>query len=121
MLSSTQPMSRGLMQATCSRVTWMRAGNKRFPRVNLLALKTYSSIADSETVTGAGKLGSRPPSVFTIGKMVPPRYHPGLSAWPGRSILVSHGVGFLATIRFPISRNLSSEMIPLATSSCVLL
>jgi len=82
MLSSTEPMSCGLMQTTCSRVTWMRTGNKRFPRVNLLAEKTYSSIANLKALTCAGTTWRKiPPLVLTIAKILRPRYHPGLSAW----------------------------------------
>jgi hypothetical protein len=41
MLSSLEPMSRGLMRDTRWGVTSIRSGNKKLPAVQRLALKTY--------------------------------------------------------------------------------
>jgi hypothetical protein len=44
-LSSLEPMSRGLMRDTRCGVTSMRSGNQKLPAVQRLALKTYFSSA----------------------------------------------------------------------------
>ena len=43
MLSSLEPMSRGLMRDTRWGVTSIRSGNRKLPAVQRLALKTYVS------------------------------------------------------------------------------